>query len=379
MAISYSQWIDYLFWKAAGTGVPLSGNFELTARCNLDCKMCYIHKRENDSVVKNKELTTEQWISLAQKAQQKGTLLILLTGGEPFLRADFKEIYTACRKLGLLVSINTNGTLITEEMISFLKKDPPRRMNITLYGASRKTYEMLCGDGKAYDRVCHAVLALKNAGIRVKLNYSVTPQNIEDASAIYAFAKENDLFIQTATYMFPPVRACGQKSCVIQRLTPEQSGKARWEYDCYRFSKEELIVRIKDLLAGKAIEDSDQECQELPTERIRCRAGATTFWITYDGQMRPCGMMQVPSVDVMELGFDEAWQQIRKEREKIMIPAKCTSCQWKNACEFCPATCYAENGVFERSPDYICEKTKAYLRAGREWLKAVEGDTENEN
>lgn len=372
MAVSYSQWIDYMFWKSTNSGVPLSGNFELTARCNLDCKMCYIHKRANDTAVRKKELTTQQWISLAKQAQAKGMLLLLLTGGEPFLRADFKEIYTACRKLGLLISINSNGTLITDEMVEFLKKDPPLRINITLYGASRETYEALCGDASAYDRARHAILALKEAGIRVKLNYSATPQNLQDASAIYAFAKEQQLLIQAATYMFPPVRACEQGSCSIQRLTPQEAGKARWDYDCYRFSEEERKVRIKDLLAGKAIDDPDKECQELPTERIRCRAGSTTFWITYEGQMRPCGMMQVPSVNTVEAGFDAAWEQIRQEREKIMIPAKCTACQWKNACEFCPATCYAENGVFEKSPEYICEKTKAYLQAGQRWLRSME-------
>ena len=374
MTISYNQWIDYMFWKSYGSGIPLSGNFELTARCNLDCKMCYIHKKENDVLVRSKELTTEQWISMAEQAQEKGMLLVLLTGGEPFIRPDFKEIYSACRKLGLLVSINTNGTMLTEQMVEFLKSDPPRRINITLYGASRETYETLCGDGNAYDRVCWSIQALKEAGINVKLNYSVTPQNIQDAEAIYQFAKENDLFIQTATYMFPPVRACEHGHCEIQRLTPKEAAGARWEYDKVRFNTEQLMNRAKELLAGNSVEDPDKECQELPTERIRCRAGSTTFWMTYDGQMRPCGMMQVPSVDAMEIGFEEAWAQIRQEREKIMIPAKCTACSMKNACEFCPATCYAENSSFEISPEYICEKTKAYLQFAREWLQAVEGE-----
>lgn len=369
MAISYSQWIDYMFWKATGAGVPLSGNFELTARCNLDCKMCYIHKKENDVLVKSKELTTEQWISLAEKAQQKGMLLVLLTGGEPFIRPDFKEIYTACRELGLLISINTNGTLITKEMVEFLKKNPPRRINITLYGASRETYAELCGDGNAYDRVCWAIRALKDAGINVKLNYSVTPQNIHDAIAIYDFAKENDLFIQTATYMFPPVRACENGSCSTTRLTPQQAAQARWQYDLFRHGEENMKKRMEKILAGERPDEWDAECQELPTERIRCRAGATTFWMTYHGQMRPCGMMQVPSVDALALGFDAAWNQIRQEREKIMIPAKCTSCKWKEVCEFCPATCYAENGTFEAAPEYICEKTKAWMECGFAYLR----------
>ena len=45
MAIQYQQFIDYLFYKSTLSGAPMSGTFELTSRCNLDCRMCYIHKR----------------------------------------------------------------------------------------------------------------------------------------------------------------------------------------------------------------------------------------------------------------------------------------------------------------------------------------------
>lgn len=369
MAISYSSFIDYMFWKSYGSGVPFSGNFELTARCNLDCKMCYIHKKENDSLVKTQELSTEQWIQLAREAKDQGLLLLLLTGGEPFLRPDFCEIYTACQKMGILLSINTNGTMITDEMVQFLKDNPPLRMNITLYGASKESYKNLCGDEHANERVYSTIKKLKQAGIRIKLNYSVTPQNMHDAEAIYQFAKEQNLLIQTASYMFPPVRALECSNCTSERLTPQQAGQARWNAELFRYEPEVLEKRIQMALQGEAVEDSDKECQELPTERIRCRAGATTFWITYKGEMRPCGMMQIPSVDTEILGFAKAWKLIREERNNIMLPAKCTSCRWNKICEFCPATCYAENHSFEIAPEYICQKTEAYLACGKAWLE----------
>ena len=365
MAISYQALIDYLFHKSHKAGVPMSGNFELTARCNLDCKMCYIHKRANDQFVKKQELSGKQWLEIASAAQKKGILLLLLTGGEPFLHPDFKEIYLGCKNMGLLISINTNGTMLTDEMIDFLAKNPPLRVNLTLYGASPETYEKLCGDPAAYDRAYGAVRKLKAAEIRVKLNYSATPYNLQDAQAIYEFAKEENLLIQAATYMFPPIRACENGECEIKRLTPQQSAEARWQFDVFRYGEEGARMRMEKIFAGEKPEEWNTECQELPTERIRCRAGATTFWMTYHGQMRPCGMMQVPSVNALELGFDAAWEQIRQEREHIMIPAKCTACKWKEVCEFCPANCYAENGNFETSPEYMCEKTLAWLKYGK--------------
>lgn len=330
--------------------------------------MCYIHKRANDPIVRKKELSAKQWLQIAADAQKKGMLLLLLTGGEPFLHPEFKEIYTGCRNMGLLISINTNGTMINDEMVAFLAKNPPLRINLTLYGDSPETYENLCGDPKAYQRAYDAVRKLKAAGIQVKLNYSATPYNLQDIPGIYRFAKEENLLIQTASYMFPPVRACENGKCSIERLTPKQAAAVRWEFDVFHHGEKTMKKRMEKILSGQMPEDWIMECQELPTERIRCRAGDTTFWVTYHGQMRPCGMMQVPTVNAIELGFDAAWEKIRQEREKIMIPAKCTACKWKAVCEFCPANCYAENGDFEIAPEYMCQKTKAWLEYGAKSL-----------
>ena len=87
---SYQQYSAYLFQKAGAAGVPLSGTFELTARCNLDCRMCYIHRRANDAAALRGEWSAGQWLELASRCRDAGTLLLLLTGGEPLLRPDFR-------------------------------------------------------------------------------------------------------------------------------------------------------------------------------------------------------------------------------------------------------------------------------------------------
>ena len=122
---AYAIYSNLLFAKAGSHGIPLSGTFELTARCNLGCRMCYIHRRENDAAARAGELTAAQRLALAEDCRDAGTLLLLLTGGEPFLRPDFREIYTGCRRMGMLVSINSNATLIDGGAVDFLAADPP--------------------------------------------------------------------------------------------------------------------------------------------------------------------------------------------------------------------------------------------------------------
>ena len=195
MPSNYTRYIDFLTYKAAQAGIPLSGTFELTARCNLDCKMCYIHKKANDSLVKKSEMSAAEWIDIARTAQKAGMFLLLVTGGEPFLRPDFFEMYDEFKSLGLSVSINTNGTLITEKVVRHLAENSPARVNLTLYGASEETYSRLSGDETAFSRAYKAVEMLKEAKIPLKLNYSLTPMNKCDFDKICDFAEKNQLLL----------------------------------------------------------------------------------------------------------------------------------------------------------------------------------------
>ena len=105
---------SYLNKKGVALGLPINGNFELTARCNFDCKMCYVHLQNNPGALAEKELSADQWLSLASDARDAGMMFLLLTGGEPFLRPDFGQIYQELVKMGIMVSINTNASMYNE-------------------------------------------------------------------------------------------------------------------------------------------------------------------------------------------------------------------------------------------------------------------------
>lgn len=360
--ITAEKYIELLHARAAAAGTPLAGTFELTSRCDLDCRMCYIHRREFDGEALASELSAERWCELAREAAGAGMLTLLLTGGEPFVRRDLQEIYAYCHGLGLLLSVNTNGTLIGPDELDWLSRMPPQKMSVTLYGASAATYERLCGSGEAYGRALSAILGMKAAGVPVKLNFSAVPENIGDMSAVIDFARRQDLPLQLASYMFPPIRARESGPTDVHRLTPEQAARVQLQYDASRFSPEEYRKRREKILAGAPVEPDGDECRlDQPTERIRCRAGKTTFWITGGGEMRPCGMMSEPSVSLKD-GFLTAWREIMRLREEIVVPAKCSACKNRTLCGACPAASFSENGRYDLAPEYLCRKTEAYIK-----------------
>ena len=115
----------YLHNRGARLGLPIGGNFELTARCNFNCPMCYVHLKQEDVEARGRELTAAQWIDLARQARDAGMVFVLLTGGEPFIREDFFEIYHAMKQMGLMISINSNGSMLHGETLRRLIEDPP--------------------------------------------------------------------------------------------------------------------------------------------------------------------------------------------------------------------------------------------------------------
>ncbi len=125
---------SYLHAKACRDGTPLAGNFEITPRCNFNCRMCYVHLTEEQQRARGSELSADEWLAIAEKARAQGMLFLLLTGGEPLMRQDLRYLLTELKKMGLLISINSNGSLINDEWLEFFRREPPFRFNITLYG-----------------------------------------------------------------------------------------------------------------------------------------------------------------------------------------------------------------------------------------------------
>lgn len=356
MDITCDQLTTFLFAKADINKIPLAGSFELTSRCTLDCKMCYIHKRSSDKSAIAEEKDAKFWIDLAAKARDSGMLMLLLTGGEPLLRSDFDEIYTECKKLGLLVSVNTNATLLNEDKIRLFTEYPPQKISITLYGASPETYGKLCGNASAYQKVTDSIRKLKNAGVNIKLNYSITPDNVEDIPAVTAFAKELDVPVKAASYMFSPTRTCGETF----RLTPEEAAKAKLDWQRNMFGDEET-KRI--LIKSDAIpESNDISC----SQRINCRAGLSTFWVTWKGEMTPCGMMSGPNVPIQD--FTQAWKKICEERDKIFLPKECSTCLLRKKCDMCAAVSMAECGKSDSVPPYACQKAHEFQKICNEFI-----------
>ena len=361
-----AQITNYLYMKASNQGLPLSGTFELTPCCNMSCKMCYVRKTKEEQEKISPLRTPKEWIQLGEQAKQAGMLYLLITGGEPFLYPGIQEVLMRLHHMGLLISINTNGTMIDKQTIEWLKECPPIRFNVTLYGASNETYSRLCGNPNGFTQTTKAIRLLKEAGFNVKINCSVTPHNVDDLESIFAFAKEEQLVIQATSYMFPPVRRDAAMTGMNERFSPEEAAYQAARITALTEGYESFLKKMEKCDPLPLPNELEEDCPQLETEgdKIRCRAGKCSFWITWEGKMLPCGMFPSEGSDnVFDLGFDKTWERVREKTKDIRLPAKCKMCELREQCKACAAMVITESGDFQKIPEYRCQMSKQYMSA----------------
>ena len=364
----------YLHNKGASLGLPISGTFELTARCNFNCKMCYVHK--NEPGLAEKELSADEWLNIAREARDNGMMFLLLTGGEPFLRPDFPYLYTELIRMGMLVSINTNASLFNDELRDLFRRYPPTRLNVTLYGGSEETYRDLCGNA-SYEKVVSHLKMMKEDGLQVRLNVSLTPYNACDMAKIDEVSREIGLQAKASSYMYPPVRNGAPAGVNPARFTAEQAGRTMAAWNALRDTKEVFKRRAESIRSRQSAGLSDicpDDSASTVQEGMRCRGGRCSFWMTWDGRMLPCGTMDVEPAYPLRDGFMKAWEQTRAYAAGIRMPRECAVCPDRNDCAVCASVCKGETGRFDGKPEYIC----TMMRSAREEILRIADQKEKE-
>ena len=348
--------------RAAAGNVPISGAFELTPRCNFACKMCYVRLTPEQMAPIGRERTAEQWLQLGRQAREAGLVFLLLTGGEPFLRPDFEEIYRGLTELGLSISINTNGSLLNQRLHSLFRQLPPAMVNVTLYGASEEDYRTLCGCGGGFEAALSALDFFLELGVTVNLNTTLTPWNLQRYDAIRAIGADRGLRTRAAIYNFPPVR---REDCPdYSRFSAEQAGELLAR-DVLRNGGADRVRQLAARLGTK--DEVPMACSMEPGDPMACYAGRSQFWITWDGRMLPCGMLNEPQARPFEDGFPTAWRQIVERTAAISLCPDCKSCPIKGTCTNCAAVTSTETGSFSGRPDYMCRVNQSY----RDWLRRL--------
>jgi radical SAM protein with 4Fe4S-binding SPASM domain len=349
--LQYSDFSRVVHEEVNALRIPVNGTLELTHRCPLECVHCYNNLPMNDRGARRGELTADEHKRILDELTELGCLWLLLTGGEVLARPDFFEIYRHAASTGMLLTVFTNGTLITERVADAFAELPPFAIEITMYGRTKATYEALTGIPGSFERCLRGIHLLLERKLPLKLKTVAISVNKHEVFAIKRFAEE--LGVQFAfDAMMTPRIDCSASPLAV-RLTPA---------DVVAFDLEDP-QRVADW-RRLAIEFAPPPPPPGETKQVYdCGGGINSFAIDPYGNMSICVLSHVDKYNVRDGSVREGWEKfLRGVRDKrITRVTKCTTCALSSLCGSCAANGELEMGDPEAPIDFLCRT--AHLRA----------------
>ncbi|UCH92628.1 MAG: radical SAM protein [Candidatus Aminicenantes bacterium] len=332
--------------NAAQHRVPISGNLALTHRCSVRCLHCYLGEEVGAWENISKELETAQWKTIIDDITEAGCLYLLITGGEPLLRKDFKEIYRQVKTNGLVVTVFTNATLINEGILELFLELPPKVVEVSIYGASAETHEKITGVKGSYEKCLKGIRRLIDGQINVRLKTILMTLNRHELFDMENMARGLGVKFRFDAAVFPALN--GNKTPIKLRVPAEDAVKME-------FSDDDRLQQWKDFF---------ERMPKLPVSDslYQCGAGVTHFHIDPFGNLQPCLMITDLKYNLVNGTFSAGWNEVmpRLRERKPATGYRCNQCQKRAFCGFCPAFFKLENDKEATYSEFLC--TMGHLR-----------------
>lgn len=335
---------------------PLMAELELTSNCNLICQHCYnffaYPKRKKESYV-----SLEKIESIVKKISDTGVFHLLLTGGEPFLNLEL--LYSAinsARNNFLDVTINTNATLINDEIASELFKLKIKGVLVSICGSTDLKHDKITNTKGSFNKTINGIKALINSGIQVSVNIVAQKESISDIFATAELLSK----IGVRSFCATPITPClATKSHVEKMLTPNEIITV-WDQLIKAEQQLGIFTRSLRPIPHCAFESLDSKYYKFLL--MNCTAGKTVYCSDCIGQIRACTHSDKIYGNILSESFDSIWDSMSEWRDNSFISDKCkTNCiEYTDCGAGCRATARTINGSLSDLDPYM---TKALSKA----------------
>ncbi|MGM0442462.1 MAG: radical SAM protein [Elusimicrobiota bacterium] len=302
---------EKLSQKTLKDRIPMAAHLEVTHRCNLECKHCFHRGLRND---KSGELDTGDWKKLMDALKNQGTMFLIITGGEPFLREDISRLLLYASKVPFSIMIFTNGVLIDEEKAKFIASLNPFAVHISLYSLQKEIHEKITGRAGSFEKTMKAINLLKEKEVNTVVKCPLMKENFKHVDSLRQWADKKDITLK----IDPVISPCYEKNCtdiVSHRLDLEA---------------------MSDMVFDSGIFDLGDF---RPREGLKCGAGRNMVTVDSAGRIYPCVAWRNPAGNIKKEEFRDIWKKMKPDYEVI---ESCRGCSLLPYCGVCPGIAAAE-------------------------------------
>jgi MoaA/NifB/PqqE/SkfB family radical SAM enzyme len=175
-------------------------DFAVDFLCNLKCAHCFATALEEKE---RRRMSAADYARVAREAMALGAVNFSFQGGEPLLFSGLSDLIQACRPERNVISVSTNGTMVTPERARALRKSGVDILTVSLDSAVPEEHDAFRGVSGAWKRTVAGIAAARGAGLHVTLASVVTHASLHSRGIadLIAFAREERLLL----YILLPV------------------------------------------------------------------------------------------------------------------------------------------------------------------------------
>jgi radical SAM additional 4Fe4S-binding domain len=303
--------------QGLGKVPPTAIYFVTTYKCNLNCIYCYADSSPERSM--NGDMDTEEAKDMIRQIKDLGTSTIIFTGGEAFIRKDIMELMNYSKEVGLRVNVISNGTLITSrEKVNEIAKVVDL-FTISFDSLDKEEHEANRGKD-TWERARRAIDLLHEAGVRLKINQTVTKHNRNAIEPLLEFATQRSIRLNIV-----PLAQLGRGDERMQGLS---------------FAERR---RISDRMLDMEMDAAHDDCHALNVKqferRRHCGHGTSEFSIDAKGNVFPCKLMHSPMFhagSIREKSLREIWETSevfeRSRNRTVHTLPECSKCTFRESC-----------------------------------------------
>lgn len=326
---------------------PLKVTLNVTNKCNFRCIHCY-----NDSMetLSEKELNTQEIKKLLNDLKKIGTIIVSINGGEPLIRKDIFEILKEANKLGFIINLNTNGSLINEAVARKLAKLNINNIDVSLHTDNEFNFYKFT-KSKLFKSTLNGIKNLIDVGISPGIAFVVTSINIEWAKNIVKIISNLGVNSMHTIVLVQRGRAINNNLAVQMKDLKKAYQKIIKIGKKYKINLSlECPFNLYDGLITKKENNIKMD--------VGCFGGRYLICVQANGDVTPCALYPSYIVgNIKKQSINKIWNgPDMKSFNNLKKNDNCTSCNIFELCHGgCPASSFSPNEII---PDPLCPKIK---------------------
>jgi len=337
--------------------------WELTRRCVLSCRHCRASATEHADA---DELTTAETAAAMRNVASFAKPTLILTGGEPLLRADVYELAALATSLGLPVVLATCGTLLDLPACRRLIDSGVRRISVSIDGPDAASHDAFRGQSGALEATLRGLEAARGAGLEFQVNATICRLNLAQLPALLELSVRLGARAFNPFLLVPTGRGADLGELELSAGQYEQT----LEWLAQRQGRNDIVLRVtcapqyQRILRQRGLPGD-------PRDGGGCLAGRSFAFISHTGVVQPCGFLPIECGQLRRGGMDfrGIWtgsSVLAALRDPSRLGGRCGGCEFQAVCGGCRARAYAASGDFlGQDPRCPHEPKAGYAAGGR--------------